>query len=95
MSKLQDLKHIMCHIEALLKEAEISQDTAQQREHTKRIETLTSKVKTSLLTIEARQGDDIKTQELKIVWTSLVYVPLQKQDDLHGTLRREARHLQV
>ena len=73
MSKLPDLKYMMCHIEDLLKEAETSQDTTRQREYIKRIDILTSKVKTSLLSIEARQGDDIETLELNILWTSLVY----------------------
>ena len=69
ISKLQDTKHTMCHIEAILKEAETSQDIPQQREHTDRIKTLMSEVKISLLTLESAQG---KTQELSILWTSLV-----------------------
>ena len=49
MSELPDIKCMMCHIEALLKDAETFQDTARQREYIKRIDKLTSEVKTNLL----------------------------------------------
>ena len=68
----------MCHTEDLLKEAETSQDTTRQREYIKRIDILTSKVKTSLLSIKARQGDDIETLELNILWTSLAYAHFKR-----------------
>ena len=61
------------NIEALLKEAETLQDTAQQREYTKRITGLILEARTNLL---AKFWDDTGTIEYDALWASLDYAAL-------------------
>ena len=61
------------NIEALLKEAETLQDTAQQREYTKRITGLILEARTNLL---AKFWDETGSIEYDALWASLDYATL-------------------
>ena len=67
------LEEKLGNIEALLREMELRKEEARQREYAQRTRRLISEVKTNLLDIEARHGDDIETCELDALRASLDY----------------------
>ena len=68
-----NLEDRLCNINALLREAELEVEAAQQHEFALRSRKLISEARTNLRDIKTRHEDDIETFELDALWTSLDY----------------------
>ena len=68
-----NLEDRLCNINALLREAELEVEAAQQHEFALRSRKLISEARTNLRDIKTRHEDNIETFELDALWTSLDY----------------------